>query len=86
MTEIMRRRRVLLGQKNKGLKRLKFGQVDNYGDIPSTNATIVIPTSTKTKAEIQAAWSAAPNNLQSLIQALIDCGCGGGGFPFYAII
>lgn len=83
MTEIMRRRRILLGRKNKGLKQLKFGQVDNYGDVLSINATIVIPTSTKTKAEIQAAWGAAPNNLQSLVQALIDCGCGGGGVPFF---
>lgn len=83
MTEIMRRRRILLGRKSKGLKQLKFGQVDNYGDVPNMNATMVIPTSTKTKAEISATWNAAPNNLQSLVQALIDCDCGGGGVPFF---
>ena len=83
MTEIMRRRRILLGRKSKGLKQLKFGQVDNYGDVPNMNATMVIPTSTKTKAEISATWNAAPNNYQGLIQALIDCDCGGGGIPFY---
>ena len=64
-------------------KRIKFGAVPSVGSVPTTKATFAVPVSTKSKAEIQTAWSNATNTIAGLVQALKDCGCGTGGFPFY---
>lgn len=64
-------------------KRIKFGAVANVGDVPTVDTTIAIPVSPYTLSEIRTAWNAAPNTLAGLVQALVDCGCGTGGCPFY---